>query len=372
MNKLMRCAQETLKPQVLESPVEGHSILSSILVIPLIGRQLVGLLVLGNRAQGFPDLLLQWLEPLISLSTHLLTEVMSMRITARVQELEIATKKATRESTSKSIFLAHMAHELRTPLSGIIGLLDMIDLENKSLYSENLEYLEMSKESATSLLRILNDILDLSAVAAGQLKMEELIFNPRLIAEEVIRFLSLQAEKKGIKLLLHYNSSIPEALIGDPSRLRQILFNLIGNALKFTEQGEVTIGFTGMESPTCPGLFYLRSHLNTKVYTLDATVQDSGIGMTPETVSHIFQPFSQADSSFSRRFGGTGLGLSICKHLCALMGGDIDVTSTVGVGSVFHFSVCLRLPEKEKRSEENKPNEHIPRPSPTTRSGSRR
>jgi len=326
---------------------------------------MVGLLVLGNRTQGYPRLLLQWLAPLLSLSTHLLSEVESKRATARIQKLERAAKKAKRESISKSAFLAHMAHELRTPLSGVIGLLDMINLESESHTLENKEYLNMSKESAISLLRILNDILDLSAVAAGQLKLEELSFNPRVVAEEVIRFLSVQADKKGIKLVLHYNSNIPELLIGDPSRLRQILFNLTGNALKFTEHGDILIGFTGTQSPTCPNVFYLSSNLNTRVYTLDATVKDPGIGMTPDTVSQIFQPFTQADNSFSRRFGGTGLGLFICKHLCILMGGDIDVTSTVGVGSVFHFSVCLRLPEREKEAlEEKKPNEHIPRLPP--------
>lgn len=365
MNELIGRAQASNKIQLLERPSEeGSSTLVSFLVIPLLaGKHLIGLLVLGNRAQGYPKLLLQWLEPLLSLSTRLLMEVASMRSAARIQELEEAAKLAKSESMSKSNFLAHMAHELRTPLSGVIGLLDMVNTESSALTSADIKYLEMSKESATLLLRILNDILDLSTVAAGQLRLEELNFNPRGIAEEVVRFFSVQAEKKGIDMILHYSPQIPETLVGDPSRLRQILFNLVGNALKFTERGAVTIDFSGTTSPTCPGVFLLTSNMNLNYYTLDASVKDSGIGMTEETIAQIFQPFSQADSSISRRFGGTGLGLFICKHLCALMGGDIDVTSTVGAGSAFHFSVCLRLPEQENEAvqEQKKPRGQIPR-----------
>jgi signal transduction histidine kinase len=335
--------------KTLEGVVEGATSLMSLVVLPLRARGVVvGILALGNRDSGYPPQLLRWLEPLVLVSTHLVSEVSLMRAQFRIKDLEVAKKKAEVENIAKSAFLAHMAHELRTPLSGIIGLLDLIN--ETSLNPQEVGYLDMSKESAGSLLNILNDILDISAVEAGQLKLEEVIFNPRTIAEDVRRLLSLQAEKKGISLIFHHEPCIPKSLVGDPSRFRQILFNLIGNALKFTERGTIEVSFRGSPNPTSSS-FTLKSSVRKVNYTLDTTVQDSGMGMTPETISSLFRPFAQGDPSISRRFGGTGLGLFICKQLCTLMGGDIDVTSTFEQGSIFHFSVQLGLPSRDESRE---------------------
>jgi len=344
IEEVVRHALATHTTETLEGT--GNDSLSSVVAIPLVKRnRIVGILALANRQLGYPAYLIQWLAPLLSLSTHLVSEINLTRINRTIEELEIAWKKAEIESSAKTAFLAHMSHELRTPLSGIIGLLDLIN--DKSLNPQEVEYLAMSRESAASLLHILNDILDLSAVEAGQLKLEELPFNPRTIVEEVTRLLSSQAKEKGILLSLRYDPSIPEFLIGDPSRFRQILFNLLGNALKFTEGGTITVSFEGSVCLEHPPLFALTSIVKPDTYKLDTTVEDSGIGMTPETVSSLFHPFTQGDQSISRRFGGTGLGLFICKQLCVLMGGDIDATSTIDQGSTFHFFLYLRLPENQ-------------------------
>jgi signal transduction histidine kinase len=275
--------------------------------------------------------------------THLVSETILLQARVASEEIERARLRADSENQAKSAFLAHMAHELRTPLSGVIGLLDMLHVDQRN--QEEASYLKMAKEASASLLIILNDILDLSAIEARELKLEEFSFNPRTVAEDVTRLLSFQAESKGVKLDMSFEPAIPEQLLGDPTRLRQILLNLIGNAIKFTEHGRVTVSFKGKNCPDSPNVFVLQGILKPNAYTLGATVEDTGIGMTPETMVGLFRPFSQGEGSIARRFGGTGLGLFICKQLCTLMGGDIDATSEVCKGSIFRFSVRLRLPE---------------------------
>jgi len=344
MEEVVGRAIATGKLTALDETHVGPSTLTHFLAVPLmLGMHVTAVLALGNRAWGFPTHLLEWLTPLFALATHLVSEMSLLQARVAAEEIERARVKAENENQAKSAFLAHMSHELRTPLSGVIGLLNMITMEQLS--PEQGSYINMAKEASASLLIILNDILDLSAIEARELKLEEFSFDPRAVAEDVTRLLSFQADSKGVRLELSFEPSIPEQLFGDPTRLRQILLNLIGNAIKFTEHGCVRISFKGKDCPDSPNVFVLQGSVKPKSYTLGGTVEDTGIGMTPETMSGLFQSFSQGESSIARRFGGTGLGLFICKQLFTIMGGDIDATSEVSKGSIFQFSVRLRLPE---------------------------
>ena len=238
----------------------------------------------------------------------------------------VAKKEADRANKTKSEFLANMSHEIRTPMNGVLGMLNLV--KETKLTKEQLECINAADTSANTLLVIINDILDFSKIEAGKLELEKADFDLHEIVSNVGSLFSEVAFKKGLELAIDINTDVPIFVQGDPTRLGQIITNLLGNSIKFTDKGEIIINVK-LEG------------VNNGKTKLRFEIKDTGIGISDEAQSKIFLNFSQADTSTTRNFGGTGLGLSISKQLVALMGGNIGVSSKVGEGSVFWFTVIL-------------------------------
>jgi CheY-like chemotaxis protein len=245
-------------------------------------------------------------------------------------ELELVRAKQAAETASKAKgeFLANMSHEIRTPLNGVIGMLELIGYTNPT--PEQQELLKIAQSAADSLLAVINDILDFSKVEAGKLELDLVEFDVFEVVSQAVAIMSSTALKKGLKLSSELTPDVPQFVLGDPLRLKQVLLNLTGNAIKFTQHGQVKV-------------LVQKEKANDGKVELRFSVIDSGIGIPVEKRTVIFEDFAQADASTTRKFGGTGLGLTISAHIVRLMQGNIWVESEVGKGSAFHFTAVLEI-----------------------------
>ncbi len=314
-------------PESERQILEPQGILS-ILVLPLfVNHQFWGFIGFDNCLSEAP-----WSESALGLLRSAASAI-SFHLERQENRLILieARKKADSANAAKSQFLANMSHELRTPMNGVIGLTSI--LETTNLTDEQRDYIATIRQSSETLLSLLNDILDFSKIESGRIELENREFNLHHCIENVIDLLAPQATAKALEMFYWIDVNVPPLIESDVTRLRQILLNLLSNAVKFTEKGNITVEVNLLEQN------------DNKDIKLLFTVTDEGIGIPPDRIEHIFNPFTQADSSITRRYGGTGLGLSICHRLVQLLGGEMSVESTLGEGSTFRFSIKAKARE---------------------------
>ncbi|TVZ38045.1 PAS domain S-box-containing protein [Alteromonadaceae bacterium 2753L.S.0a.02] len=325
-------ANEISKSNPVSELPEMHSDIATFLAIPIThGGRGIALVGLANRPGGYRQSLVSWLNPLMNTVAQFVLGARALNAREQAEQDLLAAKEAAElAAQAKSDFLAIMSHEIRTPLNGVMGMLGL--LSRSGLNDEQQRKLIIAKQSSNTLLTIINDILDFSKVDAGKIELDLLDFNLISQLEEFAESMAVRAQEKNIEFIVD-SSEIRDAMVlGDPGRIRQILTNLVSNAIKFTNRGEVVVRCS--LTPTGDDMEFRVS------------VRDTGIGIPAGKIAELFNPFTQVDASTTRQFGGTGLGLAICKKLCTLMRGDVFASSEPGNGSEFEFYLRLKRSEK--------------------------
>jgi PAS domain S-box-containing protein len=320
-------------------PIEtkGKEILSkSFMIVPMMAR--------NQKPLGFVNFISSVSQRTYSEKDKGLAEQICSRLAVQIENSRLYDR-AQVASRAKSEFLANVSHEIRTPLGAMLGFAEILKDDN-TLTTDQRHSVDTVLRNGHQLLRIVNEILDISKIESDKIQLENIAFGVRELLEDVVHLLRVKAEEKGIELRLKISGSVRDQIISDPGRIRQILLNMVGNAIKFTEHGHVELKVESLPTATA-GRFILQF-----------VVTDTGIGISKEQRGHLFQPFSQADSSTTRRFGGTGLGLFLSRKLARLLGGDISFTSTAGKGSRFVISLMVQVPSA-KQANDSIRGEHV-------------